>query len=182
MDRNLPPTATSHPFNSQQSGTNVVFVLDRSLSMRGEKSMAARRELLTTLHSLGPNKSFYILLFPYLAMPANGPLRATDDNINSMGGWLYSVGHRIGSDPTKAMTRALQFNADTVWLLSDGKFSASAAKKIRQANDLVNAKIHTVGFYSREGEAILRQIAEENNGTYRYVPRPDEYQTNRASF
>jgi hypothetical protein len=178
----LPETDTRPVFDPQQSGTNVVFVLDRSLSMVGEKSLAARRELVKTLHHLGTNTSFYILLFPYLAMPAAGPLPATRENVDSMGGWLFSVGHRMGSDPVRAMTRALQFNPHTVWLLSDGKFSTAAARSIRSANDPVNAKIHTIGFYSREGEAVLRQIASENNGTYRFIPPPDQNRTNSVSF
>jgi len=169
-------------FDPQQSGSNVVFVLDRSYSMMGQKSRVARRELLRTLHRLGPNTSFYILLFPYLAMPAPGPLVATDENINSMGGWLYSVGHRLGSDPVPAMTKALQFNPNTVWLLSDGKFSPEAVRSIRSANDLAKVRINTIGFYSREGESVLRQIADENNGAYRFVPPPDRTRTNSAAF
>jgi hypothetical protein len=178
----LPETDPKTLFDPQQSGTNVVFVLDRSLSMMGEKSLAARRELVKTLHRLGANTSFYILLFPYMAMPAPGPLPATRDNVDSMGGWLFSVGHRMGSDPVKAMTRALQFNPTTVWLLSDGKFSPAAAKAIRSANDPVNATIQTIGFYSREGEAVLSQIASENHGTYRFVPPPNQTATNSVTY
>jgi von Willebrand factor type A domain len=178
----LPETDTTPLFDPQQSGTNVVFVLDRSLSMMGEKSLAARRELVKTLHHLGTNTSFYILLFPYMAMPARGPLPATRENVDSMGGWLFSVGHRMGSDPVKSMTKALQFNPTTVWLLSDGKFSTSAANAIRSANEPVNAKIQTIGFYSREGETVLRQIASENHGIYRFVPPPGQTATNGVTF
>jgi hypothetical protein len=178
----LPETETKPLFDPQQSGTNVVFVLDRSLSMMGDKSLAARRELVKTLHHLGANTSFYILLFPYMAMPAPGPLPATRENVDSMGGWLFSVGHRMGSDPVKAVTKALQFNPTTVWLLSDGKFSTSAANAIRSANEPVNARIQTIGFYSREGEAVLRQIASENHGNYRFVPPPGQTATNSVTF
>jgi hypothetical protein len=177
----LPETANRPIFDPKQSGTNVVFVLDRSLSMMGEKSLTARRELVKTLHHLDTNTSFYILLFPYLAMPAPGPLPATRENVDSMGGWLFSVGHRMGSDPVRSMTRALQFNPNTVWLLSDGKFSAGAAAAIRSANKTVNSKIHTIAFYSQEGEPVMRQIASENNGTYRFVPPPSQISTNSPS-
>lgn len=178
----LTTTDEDYLFAPGNSGTKVVFVLDRSLSMMGEKSRVARREVIRTLRRLGPNTSFFILLFPYLEMPAPGLLPVTEENIQSMGGWLYSVGHRIGSDPNKAMDKALEFNPETVWLLSDGKFSAGAADSIRSANKLVQARINTIGLYSRDGETVLRQIANENRGQFRFVPPPNRHATNSASF
>ena len=32
--------------------------------------------------------------------------------------------------------------------------------------------MNTVNFFNREGEAILRPLAEENNGVYRFIPPP----------
>ena len=167
-----PNPENPRPFEPQR-GSNVVFVLDHSLSMGGEKSARARRELVNTLEHLGTNKSFYVIFFPYKAMPAPGPLSATPEHIQSMTNWIYSLGHSYGSDPTKAMERALEFKPDTVWLLSDGKFSSKVPLAIRAANLSGNARVHTVGFYERAGEQVLRQIADENGGTYRFVPPPD---------
>jgi len=140
--------------------------------MKGEKSNVARHELVRTLEKLGPNKSFYVLFFPDKAMPAEAPLPATLENIQSMTNWIYSVGHSFGSDPTKALLKALNFHPDTIWLLSDGKFSDEVPGTIRLANENLHARIHTVGFYSREGERVLKQIADENHGTYRFVAPP----------
>lgn len=167
-----PNPEAPHPFEPQR-GSNVVFVLDHSLSMGGEKSARARRELVNTLEHLGTNKSFYVIFFPYKAMPAPGPLSATPEHIQSMTNWIYSLGHSYGSDPTKAMEHALEFKPDTVWLLSDGKFSPKVSQAIREANLSAGARVHTVGFYERAGELVLRQIADENGGTYRFVPPPD---------
>jgi len=155
-------------------GTNIVFVLDRSLSMRqDEKSKAARRVLVSALEGLGTNKSFYVVFFPYQEMPTAGPMPATPENVRAMTNWIQSVGHAYGSDPTKALLRGLHFTPDTVWLLSDGQFSPSVARTIRDANEVLKAQIHTIGFYSRDGEPVMRQIADENHGTYHFVPRPD---------
>jgi hypothetical protein len=194
-------TDASRLFDPQR-GSNVVFVLDQSLSMSGKKSAAARRELVKTLQDLdlgtnqsfyiytatneisfkgdlqdlGTNQSFYILFFHfsgYDAMPTSGLLQATPQSIRSVTNWIFSVGNHYGSDPTTAMQRALEFKPDTIWLLSDGEFSSKVPKAIRAANDSVNARIHTVGFYERTGEPVLRQIADENGGTYRFVPPPD---------
>lgn len=185
-----------------QRGSNVVFVLDQSLSMSGKKSAAARRELVKALQDLdlSTNQSFYIYaatneirskgglqdpstnrssyilcvhVSGYQAMPTAGLLQAAPQDIRSATNLILSAGNYYGSDPTSAVQRALEFKPDTVWLLSDGKFSSNVPKAIRMANDSVNARIHTVGFYEPTGEPVLRQIADRNGGTYRFVPPPD---------
>jgi hypothetical protein len=185
-----------------QRGSNVVFILDQSLSMSGKKSAAARRELVKALRDLdlGTNQSFYIYsatngisfkgslqdpgtnrssyilcchVSGYQVMPTAGLLQAAPQDIRSATNLILSAGNCYGSDPTSAVQRALEFKPDSVWLLSDGKFFSNVPKAIRVANDSVNARIHTVGFYEPTGEPVLRQIADENGGTYRFVPLPD---------
>jgi hypothetical protein len=168
------PAAKNGPFDPQR-GTNIVFVLDRSLSMSQDgKSTAARRALVNALNALDPNKKFYVLFFPYEEMPAPAPIPATPENVRAMSDWLNSVGHADRSDPAQALLRGLRFTPDTVWLLSDGQFSPALAETIRGANGDLKAQINTIGFYSRDGEPVLRQIAQENHGTYHFVPRPDK--------
>lgn len=171
-----PESIAWRPFDPHR-GSNVVFVIDQSLSMKGEKSAAARREVLTTLQDFGTNKSFYILLFhstDYDAMPAPGLLPATPQNIQSVTNWLFSAKHYYGSNPKKAMLRALDLRPDTIWLLSDGEFPADARDIIHLANASIKAQIHTVGFFSHTGEDVLRQIAEDNGGTYHFIPSPKQ--------
>jgi len=168
------PPPDSNPFDPQR-GSNVVFVLDRSLSMRGDKSARARSELVDALQKMGANKSFYVVFFPFKAMPAPGPLAATPENIRSMTNWIFSLGHAIGSDPSKAMEQAFAFKPDTVWLLSDGKFPSNAAATIHAANDAAKARVNTIGLYDASGERVMRQIAEESGGAYRFVPPPGSH-------
>jgi hypothetical protein len=146
------------------------------------KSAVARQELARILETMNPAQKFYVLFFHssgYEGMPAPGPVDATPDNIRAMTNWLFSVGHKFGSDPTKAVKRALDLAPapDTLWLLSDGKFSSKAVAAIRDANASLNAHINTIGFYSREDESVLRQIAGENCGIYRFVPPPNDTAT-----
>jgi hypothetical protein len=160
------------------SETNVSFVVDQSLSMKKNgKTSRARSELLKTLETMGPPKTFYVLFFHsggYEGMPGLGPVPATPDNIRAMTNWLFSVGHRFGSDPAKAMRRALGMvpAPDTVWLISDGEFPKTAAQTIREANETVNAHINTVALYSSEGQEVMRQIADENRGICRFIAPP----------
>jgi hypothetical protein len=98
-------------FPVMRSETNVSFVVDQSLSMmREDKTSRARSELLKSLESLGSEKTFYILFFHsggYEGMPSLGPVLATPENIRAMTNWLFSIGHRFGSDPAKGVRRAL---------------------------------------------------------------------------
>jgi hypothetical protein len=163
----------------ERVGSNIVFLLDNSMSMMAQsKSFSARQEVLRALQSMNPAKTFYVLLFHtggYEGMPALGPVSATPANVRAMTNWLFSVGHRTGADPTKAMLRALGLAPapDTVWLLSGSELPDTVIDSIRQANASVNARINTIGFYSRDGEQAMRQIADENRGAYRFVPPPN---------
>jgi len=64
----------------------------------------------------------------------------------------------------------LRFQPDAIWLLSDGLFPPAAADLIRNENPNAHTQIHTIAFYDNQGEPLLRRIAEENRGRYRFVP------------
>ncbi len=170
--------ALEHVFDAH-AGSNVVFILDNSMNMMTNgKSLSARQELVQTLQSMSASQTFYVLLFHsggYEGMPALSPVPATPENVLAMTNWLFSVGHRTGADPTKAMLRALGLvpAPDTVWLLSGSALPNGVVDNIREANASVNAHINTVGFYSSDGEQELRRIADENRGVYRFIPPPN---------
>jgi hypothetical protein len=162
-----------------EAGSNVVFVLDNSLGMMTNgKSFSARQEVARAIQSLSASKSFYVVFFHsggYEGMPSATPLAATPENVRAMTNWLFSVGHRPGADPSKAMQFSLGLSPapDTVWLLSGSDLPDKVVDNIRQANATANARINTIGFYNREGEQEMRQIAGENRGAYRFVPPPN---------
>jgi hypothetical protein len=177
------PIAASAPPSSDAlpaitSGTNVYIIIDQSLSMiRDGKTIRARNEALRIVESLGPENAFYVLFFHsggYEGMPVLGPVPATRENIDAMTNWLFSTGHRFGSDPSRAVRRALGMvpAPATVWLISDGGFSRGAAQAIREANETVNARINTIDLYNAAGEPVMRQIAADNHGEYRFIPLP----------
>ena len=159
-----------------EAGSNVVFILDNSMRMMTNgQSMIARQALVQAMESMSASQRFYVLLFHsggYEGMPSLGPVAATPENIRAMTNWLLSAGLRSGSDPTKAVQRALGLvpAPDVVWLLSAGEISDGMVDSIREANFSANAHINTIGFCTREAEVGLRRVANENRGTYRFVP------------
>jgi von Willebrand factor type A domain len=161
------------------TGSNVVFIIDNSMSMMGNgKSVLARQAVARTLELMNPNQRFYVLLFHtdgYEGMPSLRPMPATPENVRAMTNWLFNVGHRTGADPTKAVQRALGLAQlpDTVWLLSDSEIPDTIVDNIREANASANARVNTIAIYSRDGEPGLRRVADENRGVYRFIPPPN---------
>lgn len=74
-----------------------------------------------------------------------------------------------GTDPEAALMRALGLKPDAVYLLTDGEFDPTIAERVRQANKQRTA-IHTISFVTRDAESLLKLIASESGGDYRFVP------------
>ena len=102
-------------------------------------------------------------------MPATDLVRATEGSKRKHFTWVSGVTADGGTNPTSAMKLALSFKPDVIWLLSDGIFNKIVADIISKANPGRKVQIHTLAFYSREGEQILQRIAESNRGRYRFV-------------
>lgn len=79
--------------------------------------------------------------------------------------------------PLTAVRFALKMKPDAVFLLSDGEFQDSTDTYLRAANLIheddgrVHPKIvvHTICFRSLAGAGMLKLIAAENGGTFRFV-------------
>jgi len=141
--------------------------------MRGQYGQAAREELGALLKSLNPGDTFYIFLFNssgFLPMPAAEPMAATGPNIESMLDWCAKQPRAFGSRPVKAVAQALKLKPKTLWLISDGRYAAACNAAITQSNQTVRAVINTVGIISESGQQRLRDLAEKNGGTFRFVP------------
>ena len=159
-------------FGLQARGKNFAYVVDYSGSMEGSRLQAAKSELIRSISALKRNMKFFIVFYDdrFVVMPGGMMLKCTEANKRRLFGWVDRVRSGGGTDPSAAMEAALALKPDAVWLLSDGEFDESACNVIHQANQRVRAQIHTVGFQGREGERLLKRIAEQNNGRYRYVP------------
>lgn len=182
-------------FGVQSKGKKFIFIVDSSNSMRGSRFEAAKQELMLAIRRLSKEQSFLVMFFDQnteimrLAPkkePERFPVPATEKNIAAVQRWVVGVGNELHTDPYEAMRIALDISPDAIYLLSDGKFT-DKGKTIdflmtqNRLNDpLASSKkpkrfktiVHTIAFYSREGEETLEFIAKNNGGTYRFVPRP----------
>ncbi len=177
-------------FGVKAAGNTFCYVVDVSPSMKKDNAFAAAKaELVRSLSLLKPKQRFYISFFggeiERLKLLGREeelyPIYATPENLQKALVWIDRV--RIqekGLPPNIALNEAIKMDPDGIFLLFDGETRVDVAAFLRKANrsdDFISGNtpsvpIHTIGFYTQEYEALMKRIAMENNGVYRFVPKP----------
>jgi hypothetical protein len=162
-------------FGVRAEGKRFVYVVDCSGSMSGSRFTTVKKELLRSIHALLPKQEFYIVFFSDRAFPMFSPqkaepatLAAEPLNLKRATRWTNDFPIGGGTEPTDAVKAGLKLRPDAIFLLTDGEFDSAVAQTIRLENN-ARVVIHTIGFKNSAGERILRQIAEQNSGRYRFV-------------
>jgi Mg-chelatase subunit ChlD len=155
-------------------GQSLVYIVDCSDSMHENgKFRRATAELMRTLESLTTKQKFFVIFFNNGAFPmdADGPVEATSENVEDLRRWLQHVVPGGGTDPMPALTYALALKPDAIFLLSDGEFDPLVIDDLRVQNQVKDKPIpiNTVSFYSREAVGIMKTIARQSGGKFRFV-------------
>lgn len=168
-------------FGLAAQGQSFVFVVDASSSMRRpshgpERTLfnKVKLEILKSVQRLTDKQKFYIVFFSdrFLAMPATSLVAATEESQAQYLRWMKDVPSGGQTDPEGALQLALQLQPDVIYFLSDGEFKYGLVKRIAAMNR-AGVTIHTVCFGGTEDKNVsLRQIADQNSGTYQFVPLP----------
>jgi von Willebrand factor type A domain len=158
-------------FGLEASGDRVVFVVDISGSMSGRRFYRARTELRRSIESLRPDQQYFVIFFNdgALPMPAEKLLPATPENVAETLHWLNYVKCGGGTNPLPGMLLALQLHPDAIYLMTDGKFDPQIVWEVTQAEPTVPIPVFTISFASRSAERLLKQIAAETGGSYRFA-------------
>jgi von Willebrand factor type A domain len=162
-------------FGLRAGGNDFVYIVDCSGSMKGAPFARARREMLDSIDELRPDQRMYVMFYantPYLMFNESGPpatlIPATDENKERLRKWVARINADGGTQPEQPLKWALGLGPDAIFLLTDGQFG-DIVNDITSANG-GRSRIHTISFMNRSGEELLRRIADENAGTYRFVP------------
>ena len=102
-------------------------------------------------------------------MPSENCCRRRRDNISQTLHWLKYVECGGGTNPLPGLLLALQLRPDAIYLLTDGKFDPQVVWEVAQAEPAVPIPIYTISFASRTAEKLLKTIAKETGGIYRFV-------------
>jgi hypothetical protein len=158
---------------------SVAYVCDASGSMI-DKFDALRRQLDLSVSRLKPVQSFNVIFFHdqrAAALSAAGLVQGLTKQKRRAAEFLNDVIPSGATDPLPALELALRQQPDLIWLLTDGDFpdNEGVLKFLRQRNPNGKVRINTIAFVDRgEGyEQVLRQIAAENRGEFRFVGEDD---------
>jgi hypothetical protein len=159
--------------------SRVVFVVDNSRSMNhpheSDFKTRFRRvkfELVKCIVELKPSQSFYVVFFSNETLPMPGtslqsahPL-VRDPYLK----WIGEANPGGGpTDPRNALKLALQLEPDVICLLTDGEFARGVNRQLETLRQ-DRTQIHTFAIGDTLGEEILKVIAANNRGEYRFVP------------
>jgi hypothetical protein len=109
------------------------------------------------------------------------PQSATPENIEKAIRWLAkNTIQKEGKPPVDAIKSALELQPDGIFLLFDGDTKLDNWTQIvRQLNTSdglftdggTKVPIHVIHFFRDEFQRSMQRLAEENGGTYRFVPK-----------
>ena len=153
----------------------IVYVVDRSGSMTDSIDYV-KFELKRSIGELGEEKEFHIVFYssgPPVEMPTRRLVNATDRNKQLAFEFIDGIIPQGETDPSKALERAFDVKPELVYLLTDGEFDKAIVGLVKQRNTGGQVTVHTIGFLYRMGEQVLKQIAEENGGNYKFVSEKD---------
>jgi hypothetical protein len=164
-------------FGVSSRGMRFAFIVDKSGSMGEQRKMqVAMNELARSVSSLPDYASFYVLLFSshYIQPPGqDGWTRARKSNVSYFIRWLNSVDPGGGTNPMPAFARvfSLDDRPDVIFFLTDGQIPGDQNEMLatlkRQSGRVV---INTIAFGDPRSQDLLKRIAKQSGGVYRFVP------------
>ena len=161
--------------DDSDEANKIVYIVDRSGSMTDSIDYV-KYELKRSIRELGPEKQFHIIFFssgPALEMPARRLVSATEANKTKAFEFVDGIIAQGETDPDEAIKRAFACGCELIYLLTDGEFDKSVVDTIKNLNKGGKVTVHTIGFIYKDGEKILKDIASQNNGNYKFVSEAD---------
>ena len=178
-------------FGVKATGNTFVYIVDSSPSMRRDGAFeAAKQEMIRSLKSMKPKQRYFVSFFGKEIEPMTFnsgevekfPVYAKPENLAKTFDWLRQVQvQKDGWPPNDALSQAIAMQPDGIFLLFDGDTKVDVAKFLRRENrsdDVLSGGvpkvvIHVIHFFQQDFQKQMKQVAEENGGTYRFVPRPE---------
>jgi len=155
----------------------IVYVVDRSGSMTDSIDYV-KYELKRSISELTEDKEFHVVFYssgPPVEMPTRRLVNATERNKQLAFEFIDGVVPQGETDPSKALERAFACGPELVYFLTDGEFDKAVVGLVKRLNARGEAAVSTILFVYRppEAERMLKQIAEENRGEYKFVSPED---------
>ena len=159
----------------------VVFIIDNSGSMEGERMVAAKRELCNAIRGLRSTVNFGIIVFNSFVRPWKKELVRADtgnkaDAVNFVER-LYTTGQTASFE---AIDASFVYDAEAVYFLTDGAPTTgriidppAIVAAVTKGNRTRRETIYTIGIapgpVGGPFDTFLRELAEQNYGDYKRV-------------
>ncbi|MBX9653196.1 VWA domain-containing protein [bacterium] len=177
-------TPSAETTADQRVPRDVVFILDSSGSMAGEKLKQAKGAIVQCLARLQPTDRFNIIRFSTTVDLFEKSFVSADDDHKKKGtDWIEKIEATGGTAIADAIDAALKARADdarnfTVIFLTDGQptIGVTDPKAIIQQTESKNTagtRIFSFGVGDDVNTTLLDQISDKTRGTSSYV-RPNE--------
>jgi hypothetical protein len=159
----------------------LVFVLDTSGSMTGQRIVAAKRELNRAIEGLPADVSFGLVVFNgHVTTWQKELVQATAESKTAAMHYVNAQATHSNTASYDALETALEFDTEAIYFLSDGapyggKISAPVdiVAAITAANKTRRVSIYTIGIGAGIPggplDLFLKTLAEQNLGLYRRV-------------
>ncbi|QDT90434.1 VWA domain-containing protein [Gimesia algae] len=170
-------------FGINPQSKKIVYVVDSSNSMNfpheseGKTRLGrVKLELARAIHSLDEDQQFFVIFFSDIAipMPARELQSATNDAKQKYLTWVARVPGIGMTEPYQALLLALKLQPDTIYFLTDGQFDPVIVKSFNkvaaQKNRSHTITVNGICFGNLEGEQAIRELAENNSGTFTFIP------------
>jgi Ca-activated chloride channel family protein len=167
-------------FDIAAKGNRFIYVVDRSGSMYDHGAIrVAKEELVVSLAALEQTQQFQVLFYNQKLLEMSGnddrPQMqwATDINRTFARNLISSVQPDGGTDHMPALKKALRYQTDHLFFLTDADQPVLSARELNEIKTLNGGrtKIHCVEFGKGPelaGDNFLKKLARDNGGTYRY--------------
>jgi hypothetical protein len=158
-----------------EGANKIVYVVDRSGSMT-DSIGRVKYELKRCIRELGPDKQFHVIFYssgPPLEMPARRLVTATEAEKQRAFAFIDGIVAQGETDPTDALRRAFAVGPDAIYLLTDGEFDRAVVDQVKQANPAGKVSVHTIAFLYEAGVKVLKEIAAQNRGNFKFVSAED---------
>lgn len=171
-------------FGVEARGTRFAYICDISGSMdQGVGSGELRRvdilksELGKSLNSLLENAFFFVSLFSTESKAMGGRMEwvaSTDAGKQWAKRTVPLIVAEGATEPMAAfkMVFRLRPKPDAIYFMTDGEFNEEYVNEIARLNAEYHIPINCITFVSREGEKMMRKIAQQSGGTYAHFSGP----------
>jgi hypothetical protein len=164
-------------FGIGAKGTRFAYIVDVSGSMgQNRKLQMAMHELAKSVDALPDFSHFYVLLFSssFIQPPMQkGWMPARKGTVRQFIAWLNRVDPGGGTEPRTSFFQVLSLDVrpDVIYFLTDGQFQDIVPDEINELNKRgKKVVINTIQFGDPSGEDVMREIARDSGGIYRFVP------------